>query len=40
VPGEVEDLFESAFRIEVIEAPTPSRHIAVYLLERSEITHV
>jgi SAM-dependent methyltransferase len=39
VPGEVEDLFEPAFRIEVIEAPTPSRHIATYLLERSEITH-
>jgi len=39
VPGEVEDLFEPAFRIEVIEAPTPDRHIATYLLERSETTH-
>jgi hypothetical protein len=40
VPGEVEDLFEPAFRVEVLEAPTRSRHIATYLLERSEITHV
>ena len=39
VPGEVEDLFEHAFRIEVLEAPTRSRHIATYLLERSETTH-
>jgi SAM-dependent methyltransferase len=39
-PGEVEDLFEPAFRIEVIEAPTRTSHIATYLLERSEITHV
>ena len=39
VPGEVEDLFEPAFRIEVLEAPTRSRHIATYLLERSETTH-
>jgi len=38
-PGEVEDLFEPAFRIEVLEAPTRSRHIATYLLERSETTH-
>ena len=38
-PGEVEDLFEHAFRVEVIEAPTRSRHIATYLLERSETTH-
>ena len=39
VPGEVEDLFEPAFRIEVLEAPTRSRHIATYLLERWETTH-
>jgi SAM-dependent methyltransferase len=39
VPGEVEDLFEPAFRVEVIEAPTRSRHIAIYLLERSETIH-
>jgi len=39
VPGEVEDLFEPAFRIEVLEAPTRSRHIATYLLERLETTH-
>jgi SAM-dependent methyltransferase len=38
-PGEVEDLFEPAFRVEVLEAPTRSRHIATYLLERSETTH-
>jgi SAM-dependent methyltransferase len=38
-PGEVEALFEPAFRIEVLEAPTRSRHIATYLLERSETTH-
>jgi SAM-dependent methyltransferase len=38
-PGEVEDLFEPAFRIEVLEAPTRSRHIATYLLERLETTH-
>jgi SAM-dependent methyltransferase len=35
-PGEVERRFEPAFRVEVIEAPTPTRHIATYLLERSE----
>ena len=40
VPGEVEDLFEPAFRVEVLEAPTRSRHIATYLLERLETTHV
>jgi SAM-dependent methyltransferase len=39
-PGEVEDLFEPAFRVEVLEAPTRSRHIATYLLQRSETTHV
>ena len=38
-PGEVERLFERAFRIDVIDAPTPTRHIATYLLERTEATH-
>jgi SAM-dependent methyltransferase len=33
-PGEVEWLFEPAFRVEVLDAPTPSRHVATYLLER------
>jgi SAM-dependent methyltransferase len=35
VPGEVERLFEPAFRIDVIEAPSRTRHIATYLLERA-----
>jgi SAM-dependent methyltransferase len=35
VPGEVERRFEPAFRVEVIEAPTRTRHVATYLLERS-----
>jgi hypothetical protein len=39
VPGEVERRFEPAFRVEVIEAPTQTRHIATYLLERTEATH-
>jgi hypothetical protein len=39
VPGEVEDLFEPNWRVEVLEAPTRSRHIATYLLERSETTY-
>jgi SAM-dependent methyltransferase len=34
-PGEVEQLFEPAFRVELIEAPTKTRHVATYLLERS-----
>jgi SAM-dependent methyltransferase len=34
VPGEVERLFEPAFRIDVIDAPTRTRHVATYLLER------
>ncbi len=38
VPGEVEDLFEPAFRIDVIEAPTRTRHTATYLMERSATT--
>jgi hypothetical protein len=38
-PGEVEDLFEPAFRVEWVEAPTRSRHIATYLLERLETAH-
>jgi hypothetical protein len=35
VPGEVERLFEPAFRIEVIEAATRTRHVATYLMERT-----
>lgn len=35
VPGEVERLFEPAFRVELLEAPTKTRHVATYLLERS-----
>ena len=35
VPGEVERLFEPAFRIEVIDAPTRTRHVATYLMERA-----
>jgi SAM-dependent methyltransferase len=34
VPGEVEALFGAAFGIEVLQAPTRTRHIATYLLER------
>ena len=34
VPGEVERRFEPAFRVDVIEAPTRTRHLATYLLER------
>lgn len=36
VPGEVEELFADAFTIEAIERPTKRRHIATYLLERTE----
>jgi SAM-dependent methyltransferase len=39
VPGEVEDLYEPNWRVEVLEAPTRTRHIATYLLERLETTH-
>jgi SAM-dependent methyltransferase len=35
VPGEVEDLFGTAFRIDSIQAPTKGSHIATYLLERT-----
>ena len=38
VPGEVGALFEPAFRVDVIEAPTRTRHIATYLLERTATT--
>lgn len=38
-PGEVERLFEPAFRVEVIEAATRTSHVATYLLERSEASH-
>jgi SAM-dependent methyltransferase len=40
VPGEAERLFGGAFRIDVIEAPTKTRHIATYLLERTATTDV
>jgi len=33
-PGEVQRRFEPAFRVDVIEAPTRTRHLATYLLER------
>jgi SAM-dependent methyltransferase len=36
VPGEVERLFEPAFRVEVIDAPTRTRHLGTWLLERTE----
>jgi hypothetical protein len=32
--GEVEQLFEPAFRVEVVEAPTRNRHMGTWLLER------
>jgi SAM-dependent methyltransferase len=35
VPGEVERRFGPAFRVEVLEAPTRTRHIGTYLLERA-----
>ena len=35
VPGEVERLFEAAFRIDTIQAPTRTSHVATYLLERT-----
>lgn len=38
VPGEVERLFAPAFRIEVIEAPTRTRHVGTWLMERTEAT--
>jgi SAM-dependent methyltransferase len=34
-PGEVEALFGSAFRIEALDPPTRTRHLATYLLERT-----
>ncbi len=34
-PGEVERLFQPAFRVDVVEAPTPTRPIGTWLLERS-----
>jgi SAM-dependent methyltransferase len=36
VPEEVERLFEPAFRVEVIEPLTPTRHVGIWLLERSQ----
>jgi Methylase of polypeptide chain release factors len=38
VPGEVEELFEPAFRVDVIDAPTRTHHVATYLLERLATT--
>jgi SAM-dependent methyltransferase len=38
MPGEVERRFEPAFRVEVIEASTPTRHVETYLLERTTAT--
>jgi SAM-dependent methyltransferase len=35
VPGEVERLFEPVFRVEAIEAPTRTRHVGTWLLERT-----
>lgn len=32
--GEVEDLFGAAFRIEVVDPPTRTRHVGTWLLER------
>jgi SAM-dependent methyltransferase len=37
-PGEVERLFEPSFRVEVLEAPTRTRHVGTWLLERTEAT--
>ncbi|MCU0505248.1 MAG: class I SAM-dependent methyltransferase [Chloroflexi bacterium] len=34
LPGEVERLFEPAFRVEILEAPTRARHVGTWLLER------
>jgi SAM-dependent methyltransferase len=34
LPGDIEDLFGDAFRIEVLQEPTRTNHIATYLLER------
>ena len=36
VPGEVESLFQPAFRVEALEQPTPSRRLGTWLLERQE----
>jgi hypothetical protein len=38
VSGPFDLLVEPAFRIEGLEAPTRSRHIATYLMERLEAT--
>jgi SAM-dependent methyltransferase len=38
VPGEVERLFEAAFRVDVLEAPTHDRHVGTWLLERRAAT--
>lgn len=36
VPGEAERLFEPAFRVQVIEAPTRTSHVGTWLLERTD----
>jgi SAM-dependent methyltransferase len=38
VPGEVERRFEPAFRVDVLDPPTRTHHIATYLLERLAAT--
>ena len=35
IPGEVERLFEPAFRVEAIDPPTRTRHVGTWLLERT-----
>ena len=38
-PDEVERRFEPAFRVEVLEPATRTRHVATYLMERLELPH-
>jgi SAM-dependent methyltransferase len=37
LPGEVERLFEPAFRVEVLAAPTRTTHVGTWLLERTDV---
>jgi SAM-dependent methyltransferase len=39
LPGEVESLFAPAFRVDALEAPTRTRHVGTYLMERTATTH-
>jgi hypothetical protein len=39
VPGEIERLFGADWRIEVLDAPTVTRHLGTWLLERREMAH-